>query len=177
MEDNSVILRLANEKDLDDIMIITKEVVELLNAENNFQWNHTYPLRELFEKDISSRELWVAIVDEQIAGFVAITEDQNVDYSRLTMNINERSIVPHRLAVSPRFRNLGIAQRFLKKSESTARERGYNYIRADTHSENIRMHRVFEKENYQNMGTIEIEYEPFEIYRGMRFTCFQKTLV
>ncbi len=60
-EETNTIFRKATEQDLPRILAITVEVVALLNAEGNFQWNSTYPLESDFRQDLDDKCLWVAI--------------------------------------------------------------------------------------------------------------------
>ena len=69
-------IRLANLNDIPDIMQVIKAVVPAMQAAGNFQWDDTYPNPEVFETDINNGQLWVAVVDDVIAGVSAITTEQ-----------------------------------------------------------------------------------------------------
>ncbi len=137
--------RPATGHDVSEILKITQISIELLEKVGNKQWNSEYPTRVHFEQDISDGTLWVAEIGEQIAGFVALTIDQPDEYREVGWDTNEICIVPHRLAVAPEFRGLGIAQDFMKLAEKISKERGCRQVRVDTNEVNSSMRRVFEK--------------------------------
>lgn len=171
-EENPVCYRLATFDDLVQIEAITKEVVKLMNDENNFQWDHAYPLRSHFEEDIKNNHLWVAVIGGEVTGFAALTIDQPPEYADVGYNLEEICIVPHRLAVSPKFRSRGLAQGFMLQAETLAKELGYPYVRVDTNAINLRMQRVFERLGYESHGIVSFPSKP----KDMRFKCYQKPI-
>lgn len=146
--------RKAVKNDLDQIENIVKIVVPMLNAEGNFQWNDTYPLRSDFEADIKQDTLWVAIYNDLVIGVAAITTDQPEEYSDIGMNIKEPSIVPHRIAANPNYKGLRIAENFILIAEKIAKEKGLNCVRIDTNIKNDRMQHVIKKLQFEYKGTI-----------------------
>jgi GNAT superfamily N-acetyltransferase len=168
-------LRKAKSDDLPRIVEITSLVVPLLNAQNNFQWNDTYPLLADFEKDISNDCLWVAEVDGTVAGYAALTTDQPEEYVEVGFDINEKCIVPHRIAVDPAFRGKSVALNFMLKAEELAKELGYPLLRVDTNVKNVAMQNMFEKLSYKCAGEISFKNKPV-IYEKMMFKCYQKEL-
>lgn len=168
-------LRKASANDLAAIVKICGVVVPLLNADNNYQWNDTYPLAADFEKDIANDLLWVADVNGEVAGFAALTTDQSDEYADVGWDLKEPAIVPHRVAVDPKFRGRSIALQFMLTAEKLAREAGYKYVRIDTNVRNIPMQKMFEKLNYEFAGEISFKNKPV-IYEKMMFKCYQKVI-
>ena len=176
MSDTDIIkLRKATLQDLSEIVRICAIAVKLLNAENNYQWNDTYPLAADFEKDIAGDVLWVAEINGTLAGFAAITTDQSDEYSDIGWDLQEKCIVPHRVAVDPVHRGKSIALRFMQTAEQLARDSGYKYVRVDTNVRNIPMQKMFEKLGYEFSGEISFRNKPV-IYEKMMFKCYQKLL-
>ena len=165
-------LRLATISDLPAIMEITNTAVALLNAEGNFQWNDKYPIESDFTNDIKDETLWVALVDDAVAGFAALTTDQPDEYKNVGWDVTQVSIVPHRLAVSPNFRGKGIAQALMSQAEELARLKGYREVRVDTNSINAAMNGVFKKMGYQFAGTTGLPGKPAD----MVFNCYNKII-
>lgn len=168
-------LRKATMDDLSSVVRICNVVVPLLNAENNYQWNNTYPLSADFEKDIANEVLWVAVVNGEVAGFAALTSDQSEEYAEVGWDLNEPAIVPHRVAVDPAFRGKSIALQFMLTAEDLAREAGYKYVRIDTNVKNVPMQNLFSKLNYEFAGEISFKNKPV-IYEKMMFKCYQKVI-
>ncbi|WP_428330134.1 N-acetyltransferase family protein [Mucilaginibacter sp.] len=166
-----MLIRLATLKDIPQIMQLIAEVVPIMIASGNFQWDNTYPNAEVFERDIELNQLWVADVDGNIAGVTAITTDQEPEYAQAGWDINQTAIVTHRLAVSAQYRGLGIAAALLQQAEEVAIEKGIAILRVDTNSSNQATQKLFPKLGYVFAGEIGLGFRP-----GMRFYCYEKII-
>jgi len=164
-----MIIQRATIEDIPGIMLVIAEVVPLMNAAGNFQWDSTYPNAAIFESDIAKNQLWIAKVGDSIAGVAAITTDQEAEYANVGWDVNETAIVTHRLAVSPRFQGLGIAATLLEQAEREAIARGINFLRIDTNTSNQATQKLFPKLGYLFAGEIGLGFRP-----GLRFYCYQK---
>lgn len=168
-------LRKANQDDLPSILKIVTTSVALMNADNNYQWHETYPLKCDFEKDIASGTLWVAVIDNTVAGFAALTTDQTAEYAELGWKPEDISLVPHRVAVDPAFRNKGVARKLMIKAEELAREEGYKFVRVDTNNHNLAMQGLFKSLGYVFGGEVVFKHKPAK-FGKMFFHCYQKTM-
>jgi ribosomal protein S18 acetylase RimI-like enzyme len=164
-------IRLAVTADIPAIMELIKEVVPLMRASGNFQWDDTYPNPGVFGDDIALGQLWVADIDGQIAGVTAITTEQYDEYALAGMDITQPAIVTHRLAVNVNFRGRGIAEALLKQAEVVAVKRGISILRVDTNSNNKATRRLFPKMGYEFMGEMPLSFRP-----NLRFYCYEKVL-
>jgi len=166
-----MIIRLANLLDIEPIMQLIAQVVPVMNASGNFQWDNTYPTVEVFRNDIALQQLWVAEVDGNVAGVTAITTDQAAEYASVGMDINQTAIVTHRLAVGLDYRGLHIAEALLKQAETVARSRGILILRIDTNSNNKATRKLFPKLGYEFAGEVGFSVRP-----NLRFYCYEKIL-
>lgn len=164
-------IRLANLTDIPGIMQVINAVVPGMLAAGNFQWDDTYPNPQAFEQDIASNELWVAVIDEEIAGVTAITTNQSPEYADIGWDINETAIVTHRLAVHPKFGGRGVGVALLLQAEQEAEKRGINILRIDTNTKNQATQALFPKLGYVYAGEIGLAFRP-----GLRFYCYEKRL-
>lgn len=164
-------LRLATSEDVPGIMQIVRGVIPMLRAAGNLQWDDRYPNPEVFEQDIELGQLWVALVEDRIAGIVAITTEQYAEYVQAGWDITDTAIVVHRLAVSPEFQGKGIAAALLHHAEVVARTRSFARVLADTNSHNQVMQHLLPKLGYTFSGEITLDFRP-----GMRFLCYEKVL-
>jgi len=164
-------IRLATQADIPGIMQIIGEVVPLMIASGNFQWDDTYPNATVFENDIVAGELWVVEVDGTIAGLSAITTEQYPEYADVGLDINETAIVTHRLAVSTRFRGRGVAALLMQQAELVARQREIKTLRVDTNSANKATGALFPKIGYRFVGEMKLYFRP-----GLSFYCYEKRL-
>src|SRR5580698_9539553 len=98
MERSAMQIRLATSDDIPNIMQIVRRVVPLMRASGNLQWDGLYPNPEVFAQDVQLSQLWVAEIDETLAGMAAITTDQSPEYAQVGWDIHELAIVVHRIA-------------------------------------------------------------------------------
>src|ERR1700722_9183923 len=164
-------IRPATKSDLSQIMALIAEVVPVMNATGNFQWDNSYPNARVFELDIEQNQLWVAVVENEIAGIAAITTDQEPEYADVGWDINEMAIVTHRLAVSPKHRGKGVAAALLAEAEQEAIRRNIKLRRIDTNTANEATKKLFPKLGYLFAGEIGLGFRP-----NLRFYCYQKKL-
>lgn len=172
MSDSAITLRKATREDVPLVMEFIPEVVALLNADGNYQWNDTYPLASDFMKDVEDNVLWVAVDDStgKMVGVAALTTDQYPEYADVGWDLSEVCIVPHRVAVSPHCRGRGIAQKLLLKGDDVAREMGLTMVRVDTNVQNKTMRHIFEKLGYQHAGDVQFKWKPDTMW----FCCYSK---
>jgi ribosomal protein S18 acetylase RimI-like enzyme len=164
-------IRTATKADITPIMALIADVVPVMNDAGNFQWDRSYPNARVFEEDIERNQLWVALIDHEIAGIAAITTDQEPEYANVGWDINETAIVTHRLAVSPKHRGKGIAAALLAEAEKEAMRRNIKLLRIDTNTANEATKKLFPKLGYEFAGEIGLGFRP-----NLRFYCYQKRL-
>ena len=138
-------IRVATLTDIPAIMRVIADVVPIMRAAGNLQWDDTYPNPKVFEDDIAAGQLWVAEADGQVAGLTAITTEQYPEYAQVGLDINETAIVTHRLAVSPHYRGRGLAADLLYQAEVVARNHNIDVLRIDTNSQNHATQQLFSK--------------------------------
>jgi GNAT superfamily N-acetyltransferase len=166
-----MIIRNAVLNDIPAIMKVIAEVVPVMRASGNYQWDNTYPNAIVFGEDIASDQLWVADIDGEIAGLAAITTEQYPEYASVGMDINETAIVVHRLAVSTRHRGKGIAAALMQQAETEAIKRGIKTLRIDTNTANGATQKLFPKVGYIFKGEMGLSFR-----QGLRFYCYEKRL-
>lgn len=168
---NDYIIRLARPEDIPQLLELIADVVPVMNAAGNFQWDSHYPNAQVFERDINLQQLWV--VDEQgkVAAVAAITTDQDAEYAQVGWDITEPAIVTHRLAVHIHHQGKGYARALMQKAEQVATERHIPLLRVDTNTENKATQKLFPQLGYVYAGEIDLEFRP-----GLRFFCYEKRL-
>lgn len=166
-----MLIRQATIADIPGIMQIIKAVVPIMRAAGNLQWDDVYPNPGVFESDIVLGQLWVAIVDDTVAGVAAITTEQYPEYAHVGLDISETAIVVHRLAVHPQFRGKGIAEALLKQAEVVAADQNIAILRIDTNTQNQATQALFPKVGYQYMGEIGLAFR-----EGLRFCVYEKRI-
>lgn len=164
-------IRQARLSDIPQILDLVAVVVPTMNAAGNFQWDNNYPNEEVFKNDIAQQQLWLAETDGNIAGIIAITDQQEPEYRNVGWDNTEPAIVVHRLAVHTDFQGRGIAATLLKQAEQVAVSKKIPLIRVNTNTKNTATQRLFPKLGYEFAGEITLAFRP-----GLSFYCYQKTL-
>ena len=162
-------IRRAKNEDLNEVMQLLGRVVPLMRESGNLQWGDDYPNVDVLESDVENGFLWVALIDERIAGVAAITTDQYPEYADVGWDVTEPAIVVHRLAVDPDFRGRGVAAALMNQAEVVAKEKGIQVMRVDTNTQNQATQKLFPKLGYRCAGEIGLRFRP-----GMRFLCYEK---
>lgn len=166
-----MIIRLATLNDIPQILTLIANVIPVMQAAGNFQWDNDYPNKQIFTKDINLNQLWVADITGAIAGVAAITTDQDAEYAQAGLDITETAIVTHRLAVNINYQGRGVAAALLKQAEHEAIRREISVLRIDTNIANKVTQKLFPKLGYILAGEISLDIRP-----GLRFFCYEKQL-
>ena len=140
-------------EDLDQLENLTIEVIEDMAKSNIPQWSIGYPARTHFKKDIDMKSLYVFKEDNNVLGSITVLPEDDLPYETIDSWIKDKSIVIHRMLVSPSARNKGIASKLLNKAIEIGLKGDFESIKIDTHLENYKM-RNFLKKN----GFIELDY-------------------
>ena len=172
----TMIIRLATLFDVPAIMAMMRQIIPVMQAAGNQQWDDEYPSSKIFTRDIAMGQLWVAEMDEAgdpglIGGVAAITREQSHEYAAVGWDITEPAIVIHRLAVDPDFRGFGIATALMEEAEALAQEAGISVLRVDTSKQNAATQKLFPKLGYTLAGETGLSYRP-----GLRILCYEKRL-
>src|SRR3978361_298822 len=146
----AMIIRLATLFDVPAIMAMMRQIIPVMQAAGNQQWDDEYPSSEIFTRDVALGQLWVAEMDEAgdpglIGGVAAITREQSHEYAAVGWDITEPAIVIHRLAADPDFRGFGVATALMEAAEALAQEAGISVLRVDTSKQNTATQKLFPK--------------------------------
>lgn len=158
----------ANEKDIDQLISVTGNCAKDLMAKNIYQWNESYPSREVLLHDIALQQLWKLEVNSKIVGIVVMTEIEDEEYNGVEwLTENAKNLYIHRLAVDPDHQGKGYAQMLMSFAENYAIENKYASIRLDTFSQNKRNQKFYENRNYTRLGNVYFpnqSEDPFYCY-------------
>jgi GNAT superfamily N-acetyltransferase len=164
-------IRLATQDDLPALMALVRRVVPLMHAAGNHQWDDDYPNTTVFRRDLALEQLWIAELHERIAGFAAITTEPEPEYAQAGLNIDEKAVIVHRLAVDPDRRRAGVARSLMNHAEIVAKGQRIHVLRVDTNICNEATQRLFPLLGYRLAGEITLASRP-----KLRFLCYEKRL-
>ena len=165
-------IKLAKINQKNDIFKVYENCKKRLEAENIYQWNENYPTLEIIENDILSSYLYILTDEKEIIGAINLSSIQEKEYDNVNWSCkSENVLVIHRLAVEPKYQNLGYAKILMDFAEKYALENKFNAIRLDAFSGNERILRFYEQRNYLKQGEI------FFPERDLPFYCYEKQIV
>ena len=148
-------IRKAQLKDIDTILVITKQCAQHMTSNGIYQWNEYYPNRTAFEKDVERKELYVLEDNDIIIACVVISTFMDAEYKPIQwLTENNNTIYIHRLAVNPNLQNKGFARQLMNFAEQYTIENNYSSIRLDTFSQNPRNQKFYELRGYKCLGSI-----------------------
>lgn len=148
--------RIATTEDLKGICGLFDGAIKNMIHNGIMQWDEVYPTEQDFREDINKGQLFVGVVQGQIAVVYVINRECDEQYRNGNWQYADISYyVIHRLCVNPDFQNQGIARRTLLHIEEQLAEWGIHAIRLDAFSENPYALRLYEHLGYAKVGTTD----------------------
>lgn len=148
-----VIVRLADKKDLENVLFIFKSAIELMEIQNIPQWDEVYPNETVLKKDILKKQLYIMNIDEEIASVFVLNKECDNEYKNGNWEFpNAEYIVVHRLCVNPEFQNQGIGKLTMQFAEKIAKDMGAETIRLDCFMKNPFAFSMYRKLGYKVTG-------------------------
>lgn len=163
-------IRKATMEDLTTIMAIIPGVIGEMHSYNNFQWDENYPQAQDFANDIQKGELYIAMREGTIAGFICINCIQPNEYAKLPWSSSEDALVIHRMAVSPDYRKMGVGAQLVSFADEVAINKKVPYLKTDTYSLNRNAQGLFQKLGYSFVGEMSF------LGKEKPFYCYEKTI-
>lgn len=162
-------IRKAVLEDMDQIMVIIKKVVVIMQDSGNDQWSESYPSYDDFHADIIAGDLFVdSDSDGTIKAVICLNRDEPEEYGGIPWKYERPALVIHRMAVAPEYHGNGLAKKLITYAEERALELNLDYIRSDTCSRNNGMNALFKKLGYEFPGTLRFPGCKFD------FNCYEK---
>ncbi|EEJ71975.1 GNAT family N-acetyltransferase [Lactobacillus ultunensis] len=162
-----VYIRQAAKNDLDEIMPIIDEAKRFLKEDGNPQWQSGYPDSATISSDIENGEAWVLIVNQNIAGYTAVTSGPDPNYHQIDgrwKNDLDPYVAIHRVAISNEYRGMHLASYLLSSLISMHYDQGVRNYRVDTFRTNEIVQHLVEDSGFTERGTIKND-DPIDPYR------------
>lgn len=167
-----MLIEKATYSDLEACLLITRSCADEMIKKGIFQWNETYPSKNILHKDIELHQLWKLTKNNTIIGIVVLTKIEDEEYKPVKwLTGNGNNLYVHRLAVHPTYQGQGYAQKLMSFAEKYAVNNNYNSIRLDTFSQNIRNQKFYQKRGYVKLAAIF-----FPNQSEHPFYCYEKIL-
>ena len=155
--------RPAVESDIDDIMLIVRQARNYLKKHRVDQWQGEYPTQNVFAADIANGECYAVTYGERLAGLFCLTEAPESGYDRITdgkWHGEGKYCTLHRMAIEAQFRGTGLSDMLIDFADETAKARGAECVRTDTHRKNKAMQKLLKRKGYAYRGNVLVSSEP-----------------
>lgn len=152
-QEQTLQMRLADERDLDDLSGLYQAAIDEMNQHQIFQWDEWYPNRAVLAEDIQKKQLHVVLLEKQLAAAYVVNQECDGQYANGQWRFPDSAYaVIHRLCVHPRFQKQGIATKVMKQIEDIQRGNGIEVIRLDAFTKNPYALKLYRKLNYHEVG-------------------------
>ena len=159
----SISCRPAVESDIGDIMLIVRQARNYLKKHCVDQWQGEYPTQDIFAADIANGECYAVTYGERLAGFFCLTEAPESGYDKITdgkWHGEGKYCTLHRMAIEARFRGTGLSDMLVDFADETAKAKGAECVRTDTHRKNKAMQKLLKRKGYAYRGNVLVSSEP-----------------
>lgn len=154
-----MIIRKTTLKNIPTIMEIISDAQQYLKKLGIDQWQDGYPNEEQVLLDIKNEDSYVIANDNnQVMGTVVFTTTPEPTYDKVEgewkTKTNAKYGVIHRLAVSNKYRGVGIAKFVFDNCENQLKSNQVESMRIDTHRDNKGMQKLITSLGYEYCGVI-----------------------
>jgi len=151
-------LELASMEELETCSRILEEGRLFQRQQGFVQWEDDYPNADTLRQDILAQKGYVVKIGEKIAGYLCIEHDVDPAYEAIEGSWHTAAPYAsvHRIAIGDRFRGKGLAHITFSLIKQHLKKLGTEYLRIDTHPENLRMQHILEKNGFLPCGTIQV---------------------
>jgi len=154
-------IRPARIDELDILLGIVRSTIRQMESQGIFQWDDVYPDRATLQKDIEKRHMQVIENRGEVAGMVAINDEQSPEYQEVPWQYSEPALVIHRLIIDPAQQRKKLASQLMDFAELAAADAKCESIRLDVFVWNPSAITFYKKRGYRQAGTVYFRKGPF----------------
>lgn len=154
-------IRISKKSDIDTIMVIIADARRSLGQLGIDQWQYGYPSRDIVKEDIVKGQSFVVCDEidgkEQIIAVFTVLRTGEPTYENIyegQWNTSGRYYALHRIAISEKYRYKGMGKHIIDYIKTLCRDNNIGSIRVDTHTGNIPMRKMLEKNGFEYCGII-----------------------
>lgn len=151
-------IRRTELKDMTRVIELIELAKKYFKGANIDQWQNGYPNEESILDDIKNDISYVVEEKNEIVGTAVISFDEDPNYKEIEGQwiSNESYGVLHRVAIDPSYKGLGIGSKIIEHAENEAIKKKINFLRIDTHEDNISMRKLIVKNKFNYCGIIYV---------------------
>ena len=152
----------TKKKDLVPIMKVIAEAQALLASHEIDQWQNGYPNESAILEDLKNNESYIVTSkDSTLIGTAMFTTKNEPTYKSIEgkwiTKVNAKYGVIHRMAITNKSRNKGVAKFIFEQCEQQLFHQNINSMRIDTHQDNFAMQILLKKLKYLYCGVIYLD--------------------
>ena len=149
--------RLAQLSDHDAIMTLIAHAQAYIRTFGIDQWQDGYPEPECILADIHAQRGWVFNDNGRVAGYCVLLAEKEPIYDSIDgkwRTEGDNYLTIHRMAIDDEWRGRGLSVQMIAFAADLAQEKGLASVRADTHTGNLAMRGLLEKQGFAYCGTV-----------------------
>lgn len=154
--------KIAEEKNIEEIILLLKEVIARLNSINLPLWNNEYPSLELIKEDIISGGGRIVVHDDQIIAYAHICDC--IEEFGKNVFVHNNLYCISRLMVRSGYENKGVATYLIKKIEEEVKSLNRPGLGIMVHPINKKAIKLYEKLGFVFENKKEYEYGEYSTY-------------
>ena len=156
-----IYLRQAQLADRDTIMQIIADAKAAMKKAGSPQWQDGHPNATMITEDITKKIGWVLMIEQQIAGYVAMQLTPDPAYQHIKNGQWAQPDQPyatfHRVVISGHFRGHHLGQFLISNLLTLGLVKGFTNFRLDTHHVNVAMQGLAKSCDFEQRGEIEVD--------------------
>lgn len=152
-------MRLANYNDIEKIGNIYEDAKNFMRKNGFEQWTKNYPSIETIKSDISQNQLYVFESNSDIYGVACVMFGVEKTYNNIysgSWRSSEKYVTIHRIAVDKNYRRTGKSRNMFSDIREYVLDKNFNWIRIDTHRQNITMQKYLKSIGFKYCGIIYV---------------------
>ncbi len=159
-------IRKASGQDIDGIAQLYDDLNDYLAEHTNYPgWaKGVYPTREDAEQGYAESALFVAEIDDEVAGTIILNHEPEQGYEKaiwLTESDYSNIIVIRTLAIHPQFLKTGVGKALMQFAKQYAKQQGMQSIRLDVYDQNLPAIKLYEQSGYTYIANVDLGYKEY----------------
>lgn len=140
---------LATTQDQESILHLYQRATEQLKSNGIIQWNEEYPSAVTLRQNLEQGATWVIRDEGKPIATITMDEEQDPQYENIQWAFpSQKTLVVHRLCVSPDYQQRGLARLLMQFAESFAARHQFQVIRLDAFLGNPYSQRLYKSLGY-----------------------------
>jgi GNAT superfamily N-acetyltransferase len=161
----------AKPTDLIEILYLLKVCILDMNQKGLKHWNSTYPDPERIQNDLAAGSIYLAKDKGVCKGMVTLNDTEPEDYKQVNFQSGrQKPLFLQNMAVHPKWQGKGIAKLMLGFALKTAKENGFDTIRADVYKPSEDAKQLYEKQSFKEVASFHAAFQKIP------FVCYEKQL-